>query len=703
MKKIFPIVYLVIIAFLTPFASFGEKNETARLIDSLDNVLAGLDSSKDSVAVLYDMLDLVRLNDREPVCEKLLSAAQRGSDMATQYDVMRRLGNIYCGNGQSAFKIKELIDIAASRPLSNDQRMTLAFLRVQANIAEDRAITEEVRRKKVHELIRTKGIVSSEDPYDRVEYLFMLCRFLRNNVNGDMLSRGLDELGEKLRALPGDNTPLNNSYYVQASLVYTVSGQFEKAVFTSRELLKLIDELDKKSKKEGHQFRNYDLYRYVAMRRLLTNFPILNEAEIDFYYDQMKKLVVNNPDLRTDFEKNQRPTIYYLMGKKKYAEALKILEKQVDNPKNRQFDVQLYSFMLEAATAVGNKELMLKASMGYNKLLNEIKNERMSERNYELGLMDDMHDLAGLNNTLLAQQEANAKRYHDNMVKGIIIGSIIFLIVIFALLYLYGKSRRLSVSLGKANEKLVSERNALQRTQQELIEARDHACRADRHKTDFINNMSHEICTPLNALVECSHLIVDNMDDAKRKYLKRYADMIDVNADMLSVLVKDVLDIAEMDNSQIRIQRKIESVNAICQMAVNSMKKHCKPGVVMSYINGPGEDVKINTDALRVEQVLINLLSNGAKFTERGYVNLSYALNPNNRTITFVVEDSGIGVPRGKEDIIFERFEKLSNLTSGTGLGLNISRMIADMLGGSIKVDTTYQGPGARFMFTIPL
>lgn len=702
MKKIFVIAYLTIIAFSTPFA-FGGQDEADRLVDSLKNVLASLDSSRDSVAVLYDILDLVRINEREAVCEQLLSTAQRGSDLSIQYDIMRRLGSMYCGHSEKASRINDMINLAASKPLSNDQRMTLAFLRVQANIAEDKAITESVRRKKIHDLIRANGISNSDDPYERIEYLFMLCRYLKNNVNGDMLSRGLDELGKRLRELPGDNTPLNNLYYVQASLVYTVSGQREKAVYTSRELLNLIDKLDEKSKREGHRFRNYDLYRYIALRRMMTNYPVLNDAEIDVYYDQIKQLVERNSDLRSDYEQTQRPTIYYLMGKKKYAEALSLLNKQVDNPANSQFLMQLYSFMLEAATALNNRDLMLKASMEYNKLLKGIMAERTSERSYELDLVGDMHDLAGLNNALLAQQRENATQYHRNMLRWVIVGSLVLLIVILALLYLYSKSRRLSVSLGKTNDKLVSERNALQRTQQELIEARDHARRADRHKTDFINNMSHEICTPLNALVECSHLIVDNMDDAKRQYLKRYADMIDVNADMLSVLVKDVLDIAEMDNSQIRIQRKIESVNSICLMAVNSMKKHCKPGVVMSYLNGSGEDVNINTDALRVEQVLINMLSNGAKFTERGYVNLSYVVNPKYHTITFVVEDSGIGVPRGKEEIIFERFEKLSNLTSGTGLGLNISRMIADLLGGTIKVDTTYQGPGARFLFTIPL
>ena len=123
----------------------------------------------------------------------------------------------------------------------------------------------------------------------------------------------------------------------------------------------------------------------------------------------------------------------------------------------------------------------------------------------------------------------------------------------------------------------------------------------------------------------------------------------------------------------------------------------------MEFVKPYDDEFNITTDARRVEQVLINLLSNGAKFTEEGYVRLTYSIDPSDKTLTFSVEDTGVGVPKGKEEVIFERFEKLSNLTSGTGLGLNISRSIASILGGSVRVDTSYEGPGARFLFTLPI
>ena len=113
-------------------------------------------------------------------------------------------------------------------------------------------------------------------------------------------------------------------------------------------------------------------------------------------------------------------------------------------------------------------------------------------------------------------------------------------------------------------------------------------------------------------------------------------------------------------------------------------------------------DSIITTDPQRVEQVLINLLSNAAKFTDEGSVSLSYAFDAEHKHITFAVADTGIGIPAGKETVIFERFEKLDSHTQGSGLGLYISSLLARLLGGEIRVDTAYTD-GARFLFTIPV
>jgi signal transduction histidine kinase len=110
----------------------------------------------------------------------------------------------------------------------------------------------------------------------------------------------------------------------------------------------------------------------------------------------------------------------------------------------------------------------------------------------------------------------------------------------------------------------------------------------------------------------------------------------------------------------------------------------------------------MNTDGQRLQQVLINLLSNAAKFTPKGFITLRLEADTQQRIATFTVEDTGCGIPPEKAERVFERFEKLDEYAQGTGLGLSISKVIVERLGGRIWVDTSYQ-EGARFIFTLPL
>ena len=202
--------------------------------------------------------------------------------------------------------------------------------------------------------------------------------------------------------------------------------------------------------------------------------------------------------------------------------------------------------------------------------------------------------------------------------------------------------------------------------------------------------------------MESAHLIVDNVSSEKRKYLDRFARTIDVSAEMIRTLINDVLEMNNLDSGTLLIQRATIPLNTICIAALQSMRIHTKPGVQLRWANEKEPTQVIFTDARRVEQVLVNLLSNGLKFTDEGYVELAYTVDTEAGTTTFTVTDTGIGVPEGKEEIIFERFEKLSPSSQGNGLGLSISRMIAIQLNGSLYIDTTYTGEGSRFVFTIP-
>lgn len=702
MKKIILLIICMISA-LGGYAQSFTTEQRKQISDSLRIELSKTNVVADSVRLLYDLLDLARYDTRVGVAEELYRTSKRSGSIATELDVMRRLGALYGAHGVEVEKIVKLINDAAGMPVSDDQRMTLAFLRIQLNVINLWNNTPAERQKKIREMILDRRVTESRDPYDEVEFLFTICRYLQDDMTGTMVVNYFKRLNDRLHDLSGDNLPLLSQYYVQASLIFSEAGHHKEAIEACRKLLETIDQIEANSKAENHSYRSYDINRFVAYRRLLSNYVALTDEDIDETYEKIQELGRKNPDIGNDLKNFQIPDIYYLMGKKRYGEALKLLNEQIDNPKNKKSLYNLYPMMVEAATKVGDKESLLKASLGYTDYLKSVIEGYAREHETKLTLLDDVREISGSKNDLIMQQRESSIENHKAMLRIALCGGIGLILVIIVIVSFYIKGRYLTARLRQSNEELIQERDAMQATQKELIQARDHARRADSHKTEFINNMSHEIRTPLNALIECSHLIVDNMSEEKRHYLKRYADMIDVSADMLRSIVNDVLEIAAIDHDQVSVQRKVESADKICQIAVNSVRKHCHEGVDMRFTKPADEEFNVNSDPARIEQVLINLLNNGAKFTEEGYVDLTYTINPTDKTISFIVEDSGIGVPHGKEEVIFERFEKLSNLTSGTGLGLNISRAIATLLGGTIKVDTSYEGPGARFVFTLPI
>lgn len=703
MKKSISIFLLAILSVLTVRATSFTEEERTHLTDSLRARLGVVKTTADSVTVLFNLLDLARYDTRVGVAEELFDVAQRSGSMTTEFDVIRRLGALYGAHGVPVEKINKLINHTASMPISDDQRITLAFLRVQANVINFWNDTPSERQKKVRRLIVENSNSDKRDRYDEVEFLFTICRYLQDDVSGSIVTEYVNRLGEVLKDMPGDNLPILSQYYVQSSVIYSEAELHEQARQACLKLLETIDQLEANSLKQGHVFRDYDLSRYIAYRRLLNNYPALSDEEVDKYYEEIQKLKERNNDVANDVKKFERPEIYYLMAKKRYKEALVLLKKQIDDPSNKKWLYRLYPLMIEAAKACNDQVAELKASQGYIEYLKGVIVGYSAEHEMELSLFDEVRSIAGSNNDLLVKQRESTIENHRTMLRVAFWSAGVLLLVIGAMVMLYVKARRLTARLRQSNDELIAERDAIQSAQKEIIQARDHARRADRHKTEFINNMSHEIRTPLNAIVECSHLIVDNTPEEKRHYLKRYADMIDVSCDMLNAIVNDVLETAALDNQQVMVQRRPEQIDKICQIAIESMRKHAQDGVVMEFVKPYDDDLSVTTDARRVEQVLINLLSNGAKFTEEGYVRLTYTINPSDQTLTFSVEDTGVGVPKGKEEVIFERFEKLSNLTSGTGLGLNISRSIAKMLGGTVVVDTTYEGPGARFLFTIPI
>ncbi len=237
----------------------------------------------------------------------------------------------------------------------------------------------------------------------------------------------------------------------------------------------------------------------------------------------------------------------------------------------------------------------------------------------------------------------------------------------------------------------------LRKTQASLIEARDKAQTADRLKSAFLASMSHEIRTPLNAIVGFSGLLADTDDEAERK---EYVNIIEVNNELLLQIISDILDFAKIEAGTYDFNMEDVNVSVMCREIISTMQFKVKPEVQL-VLDDIEPDCVVRSDGNRLRQVLINFISNAAKFTSQGSINMGMR-RIDAKHLRFYVADTGMGIDPGKKDTVFDRFVKLNSFTQGTGLGLSICRSIVEQLGGEIGVESEL-GKGSTFWFTLPV
>ena len=686
---------------MTPSLSAMDAAKKQAISDTLARQLSQTKAATHRLQILYDLFDLAPHDSVTVTGERVLEAALEVKDYASAMDMYRRLGSFNIG--RDTLRIESYINGLTKLPKSPERDATECFLYLSLMTAKAHYLAEDMRYNQLmHLLQRFRDTRTQNQPiYDRVVMMFTLCNYLDAAVPGEILTSYLNELEGLIKQMPYKLNGLENMFYLHSAMVYTSNDQPARAVAADRELLQVINRLDNERIQQGRIYRNYDRFRYSVYRRMLSNYDALSDEEVEKIYRRVLELQKTNEAVADDMAHNPRVEAYYNMAKENYATALPLLMECLDKERQQHNRRQLLRLAVKAATETGDTQTLNNVAREYSVILEKTLKERTFQRGKELRALYEVAEITDpdSNQASLAERTEN-RNTTLTIILWIALAIIIAIVVAFSVHIL--RSRRLSMKLRETNALLESERDNLRRIQASLIETRDQARQANRHKSDFISNMTHEVTTPLNALVESAHLIVDNVSSEKRKYLDRFARTIDVSAEMIRTLINDVLEMNNLDSGTLLIQRATIPLNTICIAALQSMRIHTKPGVQLRWANEKEPTQVIFTDARRVEQVLVNLLSNGLKFTDEGYVELAYTVDTEAGTTTFTVTDTGIGVPEGKEEIIFERFEKLSPSSQGNGLGLSISRMIAIQLNGSLYIDTTYTGEGSRFVFTIP-
>lgn len=241
-------------------------------------------------------------------------------------------------------------------------------------------------------------------------------------------------------------------------------------------------------------------------------------------------------------------------------------------------------------------------------------------------------------------------------------------------------------------------KDELQESESALREAKDRAEESSRLKSAFLANMSHEIRTPLNAIVRFSDVLASGGTSVDEQ--QGYVDIIKTNSDLLLRLINDILDVSRLEADRVTFTIEKCDVVPLCQQVLASVSQARKSENEFIF-ECDRESVDLRTDTQRLQQVIINLLSNADKFTRNGKITLKLEVDDEKRVATFSVSDTGTGIPLEKQKQVFERFEKLNEYVQGTGLGLSICKLTVEKWGGEIWVDSGYTD-GARFVFTHP-
>ncbi|MBU2650140.1 MAG: tetratricopeptide repeat protein [Bacteroidetes bacterium] len=402
--------------------------------------------------------------------------------------------------------------------------------------------------------------------------------------------------------------------------------------------------------------------------------------------------------------------LYFRMGDynkslQYYHDGLQIMEEQQILPSM----ADSYKGMSEVYAQIREYRKAYEYNKLYTKINDSIFSESMAKR---LSMLQTGYEIESRENEikLLNQEkekkelqlELNRQQIRRQQIIGL--GLIIAFTVFLGLsLLLYRQVRQKK----KAFETLVKQHKEIQKNREELILAKEKAEESDRLKSAFLLNLSHEIRTPMNGIVGFSNILKNS--GVKEEEKQYYLEMIQSNTRQLLVLISNIIDISAIQTGQLSLGAEKVNPEQLIRDAWEDFRRE-QPLIGKENIDfrlklEPMKHVgTLYADGKRLRQILDNLLDNAFKYTKEGYVELSGMTRKNSLIIS--VSDSGIGIPKDKQDIIFENFRQVDDSSTrkygGTGLGLAIIREVVKLMGGNVSVESE-SGKGSTFRVEIPM
>ena len=468
--------------------------------------------------------------------------------------------------------------------------------------------------------------------------------------------------------------------YSDAAKIYIDLGEAEKAP-------ELLKKALKTSKSPYHEVTAKLVYvsLYLAQGDTAAARKALEEC---------RRMYMEEPSMKRHIHYLYDVEIDYNWRVGNYNKALSVLDERETELRKKNNLTTLTALRKTKADILWDMNRKEEAAGLYRDFLLEQKKEK--ERNEEITTSEfaTMLNLQQLNaEKVRLEKISQKKRLQSTRTILFFVLGILCIVVIFL-----WQQRKLNAKLHRAKNKLNEQNRTLIKAEEELRKAKEVAEQSNWLKTMFIQNMSHEIRTPLNSIVGFSGVLVDMLDE--KEDIGQYVALIESNSKLLLKLVGDILDISILD-SEVEIKHNAVDVNACCQASIDAAGASFDPGVRLIF-EPACDELIINSNYNYIVQVLDNLLGNASKFTHEGSVTLAYEVKKEENQLIFTVTDTGIGIPVEEQERVFERFVKLDNFSQGAGLGLSICRIVAERLGGYLRIDKGYT-QGTRVIFCVSM
>ena len=463
--------------------------------------------------------------------------------------------------------------------------------------------------------------------------------------------------------------------------IYNYSGNLENAKECFWEVIHRLE-------KSGYQESMPPIYMNLVNVEMSLN----NTDEAMKLIDKAAE-IADSPQRLFDIE-TRRTLLYYSLGDmEKFNEGYLAYKegkaKGLSSVHGRELEVYYTAGQGRIDEAINMALKDLTPTQGYEAIINIYERAGLWQKAYEYLKLEDKasdsintiilsNSMQGIQNEMKVHEaDRKASRY---FIFGLLATIVLLILLLLAMSYIYNSRRRHMKQLERAYQ---------------------HALESDKMKAAFIQNISHEIRTPLNIINGYAQVLSSPDFDLSASERKDISQTMMKNTNDITSLVNETLELSSTETGVIAEKKDKVQLHRLIGDEMHKLQKQTGNKLQMNYHSSLASDYELMTSEVLLRRIINTLIDNAIKNTPEGSITVSTSVA--NKVLTINIEDTGTGIPEGEEEHIFERFVKLDDFKKGLGLGLPLCRALCRRLEGNVVLDKSYQGPGARFVVTLPL